>query len=91
MTLHRPANVDARGLPNRSGRWPTLGPSAGRLPGPSADRKTLEAGWPRTDPGLITHRPIGYLDFLALMDDARVVLTDSGGIQEETTASAFRA
>ena len=30
--------------------------------------------------------PIGYLDFLALQADAKVVLTDSGGIQEETTA-----
>lgn len=29
--------------------------------------------------------PVGYLDFLRLMSDARVVLTDSGGIQEETT------
>ena len=30
--------------------------------------------------------PLGYLDFLALQADAAVVLTDSGGIQEETTA-----
>lgn len=30
--------------------------------------------------------PLGYLDFLCLMDNARIVLTDSGGIQEETTA-----
>ena len=30
--------------------------------------------------------PLGYLDFLCLMDHARIVLTDSGGIQEETTA-----
>jgi UDP-N-acetylglucosamine 2-epimerase (non-hydrolysing) len=29
--------------------------------------------------------PLGYLDFLRLMADARLVLTDSGGIQEETT------
>jgi UDP-N-acetylglucosamine 2-epimerase (non-hydrolysing) len=29
--------------------------------------------------------PLGYLDFLKLMSDARLVLTDSGGIQEETT------
>src|SRR5690242_15275224 len=29
--------------------------------------------------------PMGYLDFLRLMSDARLVLTDSGGIQEETT------
>ena len=30
--------------------------------------------------------PVGYLEFLSLMDSARAVLTDSGGIQEETTA-----
>ncbi len=30
--------------------------------------------------------PLGYLDFLRLMADARFVMTDSGGIQEETTA-----
>ena len=30
--------------------------------------------------------PLGYVDFLALIADARLVMTDSGGIQEETTA-----
>jgi UDP-N-acetylglucosamine 2-epimerase (non-hydrolysing) len=34
--------------------------------------------------------PLGYLDFLALMAGARAVLTDSGGIQEETTALGVR-
>jgi len=36
--------------------------------------------------GVTTTDPLGYLDFLGLMAEARVVLTDSGGIQEETTA-----
>ncbi|MCL5267849.1 MAG: UDP-N-acetylglucosamine 2-epimerase (non-hydrolyzing) [Bacteroidetes bacterium] len=35
--------------------------------------------------GLVLTDPLGYLDFLNLMMDARIVLTDSGGIQEETT------
>jgi UDP-N-acetylglucosamine 2-epimerase (non-hydrolysing) len=35
--------------------------------------------------GVICIEPLGYLDFLNLMSNARVVLTDSGGIQEETT------
>ncbi len=37
-------------------------------------------------PGLLQLPPMGYLEMLGLMKDARVVLTDSGGIQEETTA-----
>lgn len=37
-------------------------------------------------PNLIQLPPMGYLEMLGLMKDARVVLTDSGGIQEETTA-----
>jgi UDP-N-acetylglucosamine 2-epimerase (non-hydrolysing) len=36
-------------------------------------------------PGLIVVDPLGYLDFMKLLADARLVLTDSGGIQEETT------
>lgn len=36
-------------------------------------------------PGLILLEPQGYLQFLKLMDNARVIITDSGGIQEETT------
>ena len=37
-------------------------------------------------PGLTVIPPLGYLDFLKLISRARLVLTDSGGIQEETTA-----
>jgi UDP-N-acetylglucosamine 2-epimerase (non-hydrolysing) len=40
---------------------------------------------PALDSGLRLLDPLGYLDFLRLMDQARFVLTDSGGIQEETT------
>ena len=36
-------------------------------------------------PGLIVTEPLGYLDFMKLLSEARLVLTDSGGIQEETT------
>jgi UDP-N-acetylglucosamine 2-epimerase (non-hydrolysing) len=35
--------------------------------------------------GLILTEPLGYLEFLRLTSEARLVLTDSGGIQEETT------
>ena len=36
-------------------------------------------------PGLLLSEPLGYVDFLSLIADAGAVLTDSGGIQEETT------
>jgi UDP-N-acetylglucosamine 2-epimerase (non-hydrolysing) len=43
---------------------------------------------PDTTAGLYCIEPLGYLDFLRLMSKARIVLTDSGGIQEETTMLA---
>jgi UDP-N-acetylglucosamine 2-epimerase (non-hydrolysing) len=46
----------------------------------------IEAGRGGIKPALQTTEPLGYLDFLHLMANAKVVLTDSGGIQEETTA-----
>ncbi|MFH1196564.1 MAG: UDP-N-acetylglucosamine 2-epimerase [bacterium] len=39
----------------------------------------------RINHNLILTAPIGYIDFIALMKNARYVITDSGGIQEETT------
>jgi UDP-N-acetylglucosamine 2-epimerase (non-hydrolysing) len=38
-----------------------------------------------TSTGIILQPPLGYLDFLHLMSQAKFVLTDSGGVQEETT------
>jgi len=88
VTLHRPANVDDPAaldellaiLDDASRRLPLLFPVHPRT------RARLESH-PRPLPsGLRLAPPRGYLDFLALMDAARVVLTDSGGIQEETSA-----
>ena len=42
------------------------------------------------DSGVLATEPQGYLDFLCLEADAAFVLTDSGGIQEETTALGVR-
>jgi UDP-N-acetylglucosamine 2-epimerase (non-hydrolysing) len=39
----------------------------------------------KLDAGIILTKPLGYLDFMCLMKRARIVITDSGGIQEETT------
>ncbi|MCY0950305.1 non-hydrolyzing UDP-N-acetylglucosamine 2-epimerase [Streptomyces sp. H27-S2] len=86
VTLHRPANVDdpqaLRGL------LKALGEIAGRCPlllpvHPRAAERLAELGVPG---GIRLVPPAGYLDFIALQDSARLVLTDSGGIQEETTA-----
>ena len=58
---------------------------AGRLPGPPADPQDDGGARAPTAPGLLLIDPLGYLDFLSLLADAGAVLTDSGGIQEETT------
>jgi UDP-N-acetylglucosamine 2-epimerase (non-hydrolysing) len=88
VTLHRPSNVDdpavLRGLVS------TLDAIATRLPlvfplHPRT-RQRLEDAGVGLDPSRWTLTPpVGYLEFLRLQSEARVVLTDSGGIQEETT------
>jgi UDP-N-acetylglucosamine 2-epimerase (non-hydrolysing) len=92
LTLHRPSNVDdsaafARildGLEAVLARLPVLFPihprSRRRLEEFGLGARLARFG------GLRLIEPLGYLTFLSLMMDARLVLTDSGGIQEETTA-----
>jgi UDP-N-acetylglucosamine 2-epimerase (non-hydrolysing) len=85
-TLHRPSNVDDIGhltelvklLSGLSRRLPVVFPMHPRT------RQRLEAALIPTD-SLILSPPLGYLEFLRLTSEARLVLTDSGGIQEETT------
>jgi UDP-N-acetylglucosamine 2-epimerase (non-hydrolysing) len=85
-TLHRPANVDdptaLRGLLSAlaevAAQVPVVFPIHPRT------RARLPSGFDA--PGLKLVEPLGYLDFLALTAEARLVMTDSGGIQEETTA-----
>ena len=91
ITLHRPGNVDdPKVLEGILGvllaiqdRLPILFPVHPRTRG-TLDRFGL---WARMAdaPGILLSEPLGYLEFLNLMDNARLVLTDSGGIQEETT------
>ncbi len=90
VTLHRPSNVDdaevlggiLSALARIGRRLPVVFPIHPRT------RKSLEAfGLLRSDEaGVRLVEPLGYLDFLRLYGGARLVLTDSGGIQEETTA-----
>src|SRR5439155_899524 len=89
LTLHRPANVDdprvfgdLLGALREIGRHiPIVFPVHPRV----TSRLASEATAPGSGRGLICRPPLGYLDFVALMSRARLVLTDSGGIQEETT------
>jgi UDP-N-acetylglucosamine 2-epimerase (non-hydrolysing) len=91
LTLHRPSNVDdpvaferlmgaldliSRDVPIVFPVHPRTRPVVGRSPTAAA---MVDSGRLR----LID--PLGYLDFIGLMERARVVLTDSGGVQEETT------
>ncbi|GAB3985952.1 UDP-N-acetylglucosamine 2-epimerase (non-hydrolyzing) [Actinoallomurus acanthiterrae] len=86
VTLHRPANVDdpdtLRTLMAALGDTARLCPLV--LPVHPRARGPLDAiGVPD---GVRLIPPAGYLDFIALQASARIVLTDSGGVQEETTA-----
>ncbi len=90
MTLHRPSNVDDK--PTLSGILDALIAVAERLPiifpvHPRTRAKIEEFGFGRriTDSGMRLIDPLGYLDFMRLYSGARMVLTDSGGLQEETT------
>ena len=91
VTLHRPTNVDSRDmLENIAQALTAIG---GRIalvfPLHPRTRKSLEAfdllSTFRTDAGVRICEPLGYLDFMALVRDAKLAITDSGGIQEETT------
>ena len=83
VTLHRPALVDG---PLLDEAMAALGSVAAELevvfPVHPRTRKMLGG---REHPGVRLIDPVGYLDFLSLEADAGAVLTDSGGIQEETT------
>ncbi len=91
LTLHRPSNVDNKevfasilgALEEICKKMPVVFPIHPR------SRKNLSAmGLQERAEGianLLLVEPLGYLDFLKIMADAAVVLTDSGGIQEETT------
>jgi UDP-N-acetylglucosamine 2-epimerase (non-hydrolysing) len=84
VTLHRPALVDGELLHETMDRLEAL---AGEMPVVfpvhPRTRKMLEGR--AIGSGLILTEPVGYLDFLSLEADAAAVLTDSGGVQEETT------
>jgi UDP-N-acetylglucosamine 2-epimerase (non-hydrolysing) len=90
VTLHRPSNVDhddqlrriVAGLVDLGRRWPVLFPvhprTAGRL------KRTGLWAVLEAERTIRLVEPLGYLEFLSVMDSAAGILTDSGGIQEES-------
>jgi UDP-N-acetylglucosamine 2-epimerase (non-hydrolysing) len=84
VTLHRPALVDGPLLPVVLER---LGELSRSLPVvfPVHPRTRARMEGLVLAPGVKVVDPVGYLDFLSLEADAAAVLTDSGGVQEETT------
>ncbi len=96
LTLHRPSNVDnpktLQGILSAvsalAAEFPIFFPVHPRT------QKNIESfglmrylanATGRDSVGIVPLDPLGYLDFLSLNDRARIVLTDSGGVQEETT------
>lgn len=89
VTFHRPSNVDEQQnlseLVNALNRVGELRKVV--FPVHPRTRKNLEKYglFEKIDDHVIILEPIGYIDFLALTKNAELVITDSGGIQEETT------
>lgn len=91
VTLHRPSNVDdpavlmglAGALQKVAERLPLVFPMHPRTRARLGEGGVAE--WTR-NARIFVIEPLGYLEMLGAMRDARLVLTDSGGIQEETTA-----
>ena len=91
VTLHRPSNVDQRqalreildGLAEIQKEIKVVFPTH-----PRTVKNLISSGLmqqPKDLPNMLIIEPLGYLDFLKLMSESKLVITDSGGIQEETT------
>ena len=88
VTLHRPSNVDSsatlaslmRALDSVADMVPLIFPVHPRT------RQKLSQLGIKDNAKLRLIDPLGYLEFICLLSHARIVLTDSGGVQEETTA-----
>jgi UDP-N-acetylglucosamine 2-epimerase (non-hydrolysing) len=89
LTLHRPSNVDEPETIRRIlGALSTI---AQDLPivfpvHPRTRERLRSFGFEALPSGVLVTDPLGYIDFLSLTANARLILTDSGGLQEESTA-----
>jgi len=88
VTMHRPANVDdpaalaavAAELATAAQRLPLVFPIH-----PRTRRRLAEFGLAGQLGAVRLVEPLGYIEFMSLVCDAKLVITDSGGVQEETT------
>ena len=91
MTMHRPANVDTEQGLKSILRLIELSTSQTKVVFPIHPRTRAHmekyglSEQLNNNPNLILTEPLGYLEFIQLMSHAQAILTDSGGIQEETT------
>ena len=89
LTLHRPSNVDRQ--ETFRGILDAVGAIAREMPvvfpvHPRTRHRIAEMGLADAVRPLVLTDPLGYIDFLSLTSHARLILTDSGGLQEESTA-----
>ncbi len=88
VTLHRPCNVDEprnlleiiAGLEEAAKKTKVIFPVH-----PRTLKALQKSKWKPKSRNLLITDPVGYIDFLCLLKNSAVTLTDSGGIQEETT------
>jgi len=89
VTLHRPSNVDSKEyleqmvkfLNKMADQFPVIFPIHPRTKNNMSKFGLLE----KLNSSVILTEPIGYIDFLKLTTNAKLIITDSGGIQEEST------
>jgi UDP-N-acetylglucosamine 2-epimerase (non-hydrolysing) len=89
LTLHRPSNVDEPVVLQRI--LSAVRTIASRLPvvfpvHPRTRQRMHDFGVDGSLANVVVTDPLGYIDFLSLTSHARLILTDSGGLQEESTA-----
>ncbi|HWQ99433.1 MAG TPA: UDP-N-acetylglucosamine 2-epimerase (non-hydrolyzing) [Candidatus Methylomirabilis sp.] len=88
LTLHRPESVDDPAT--LKDLWETIGAVCAKIPVVYPyhvrTKQRLEAAGLVAPTGMTMIEPVGYTDMIALVKNAAFVLTDSGGLQEETSA-----
>ena len=93
LTLHRPSNVDEphtfrqilAALERIGSTLPIVFPVH-----PRTRERIRSFGFEPLLKNVVLMEPVGYIDFLSLTTNARIILTDSGGLQEESTALGIR-